>query len=140
MVLHILRALFILLMGAAGWFFIAGPARPQDEYNWLALSLTLSIGVLFVCIDILAPRQKVLIFSGTILGLIVGLIITYALSYVVFLVVDLFLPKIDPSAVAANAERQTLIRFIDLVIGILSCYLSISFILQTKDDFRFIIP
>src|SRR5438067_5649479 len=106
MILHILRALFILLMGAAGWFFIAGPARPQDEYNWLALSVTLSIGVLFVCVDILSPRQKVLIFSGTILGLIVGLIITYALSLVVRLVVDVFVPRIDPNVVATTSERE----------------------------------
>ena len=30
--------------------------------------------------------------------------------------------------------------FINLVIGLTCCYLCISFVLQTRDDFRFIIP
>ena len=32
------------------------------------------------------------------------------------------------------------VQFINLIVGLICCYLSISFILQTKDDFRFIIP
>lgn len=137
MVLHILRALFVLLMAAAGWFFVSNPARATSDYNWYALSITLSLGVFFVCVDILAPRQKVLIFSGTFLGLVVGMLITSALSYVVYLSVDLFMPKLHP---VDQQTRDAMIRFINLILGILCCYLSISFVLQTKNDFRFIIP
>ena len=36
--------------------------------------------------------------------------------------------------------RADLIQFVTICIGITCCYLSVSFILQTKDDFRFIIP
>jgi len=32
------------------------------------------------------------------------------------------------------------VQFVTLIIGLITCYLSISFTLQTKDDFRFIIP
>jgi uncharacterized protein YacL len=134
MILHILRALFILLMAAAGWFYVNDPLQPRaNEYNWYALSITLAIGVLFVCIDILAPRQKVLVFSGTFLGLLVGMLITYGLSYVVSLILDVVTP------VSAD-QKIKLLRFITLIVGILCCYLSISFVLQTKDDFRFIVP
>ena len=38
------------------------------------------------------------------------------------------------------ARREALVRFVTMLIGVVSCYLAISFILQTKDDFRFIIP
>jgi uncharacterized protein YacL len=31
-------------------------------------------------------------------------------------------------------------EYINMLVGVISCYLSISFILQTKDDFRFVIP
>jgi hypothetical protein len=58
----------------------------------LRWSITLAIAVFFVCIDILAPRQKVLVFSGTFLGLLVGMLISYGLSYVIFLIIDLFFP------------------------------------------------
>jgi len=33
-----------------------------------------------------------------------------------------------------------LVKYINLLTGVIACYLSISFILQTKDDFRFVIP
>lgn len=134
MILHILRALFVLLMAAAGWFYVNDPLSPRAaEFNWYAVSVTLAIGVFFVCIDILAPRQKVLVFSGTFLGLLVGMLITYGLSYVVSLILDVL--------VAVSPEQKVkLVRFITLLVGILCCYLSISFVLQTKDDFRFIVP
>ena len=38
MVLHILRALFVLLMAAAGWAYL--------EVGWLAMSLALGVAVL----------------------------------------------------------------------------------------------
>jgi uncharacterized protein YacL len=133
MILHILRALFILLMGAAGWFYVNDPLQPRADYNWYAVSVTLAIGVFVVCIDILAPRQKVLVFSGTFLGLLVGMLITYGLSYVVSLILDVVV-SVNPD------QRMKLVRFITLLVGVLCCYLSISFVLQTKDDFRFIVP
>jgi uncharacterized protein YacL len=135
MVLHILRALFVLLMAAAGWFFfVADPVQPRSGDALIALSITLSIAVFFVCIDILSPRQKVLIFSGTFLGLLVGMLISYGLSYVIFLIVDLFFPGL------AQEQKVKIIKFTTLIVGILCCYLSISFVLQTRDDFRFIVP
>jgi len=135
MVLHILRALFVLLMAAAGWFFfVADPVQPRSGDALIGLAITLSIAVFFVCIDILAPRQKVLVFSGTFLGLLVGMLISYGLSYVIFLIIDLFFPGMP------QEQKAKVIKFTTLIVGILCCYLSISFVLQTKDDFRFIVP
>src|SRR4051812_17097691 len=131
MVLHILRALFVLLMAAAGWFFfVADPVQPRSGDALIALAITLSIAVFFVCIDILAPRQKVLVFSGSFLGLLVGMLISYGLSYVIFLIIDLFFPGLGQD------QKFKIIRFTNLIVGILCCYLCISFVLQTKDDFR----
>src|ERR1700722_18252509 len=95
MVLNILRALFVLLMAAAGWFFIQQadpmilPAWLRD-HTWLAEAITISLGVLLVAIDILAPRKKLVIFSGAFLGLLVGLTIAYVFSFVVQLLVEQF--------------------------------------------------
>src|ERR1019366_332448 len=69
MVLTILRALFILLMAAVGWFYVNSPAQPFGGFTWLSLAIALTIGTFLVCIDILAPRKKLVIFSGTFLGL-----------------------------------------------------------------------
>ena len=128
MVLHILRALFVLLIAAAGYVFL--------DLSWLTMGIALTLGVLLVCIDILAPRQKLTVFAGTFFGLLCGMIVAYALSFAVPMVVD---TAIDYSG-RAVLDRVKITQFVKLLIGIICCYLAVSFILQTKDDFRFIIP
>ncbi|MCC7351785.1 MAG: PIN domain-containing protein [Phycisphaerales bacterium] len=145
MVLHILRALFILLISAVGYFFTTQPRDFWGNATWLALPVSLVLGVLLVCIDILSPRKKLAIFSGTLFGLVVGVAIAYALSFVVRLLVEQWQPSAnlrnDPKAIAQFiANRDGMREYINMLVGVISCYLSISFILQTKDDFRFVIP
>ena len=150
MILHALRALFILLMGAVGYFLLLQPNQVLGEYTWLTMIITLSVGVFIVCVDILSPRRKLAVFSGTFLGLVVGLVIAYALSFVVTLIVDNYIPAVASDDIIAwlgtkprgstMSNRDMVVRNMNLVLGCVSCYLSISFILQTKDDFRFIIP
>ena len=144
MILHILRALFVLLMTAVGWFFLKHRAQPLGDMSWLALVIAIVISLVFITIDVVSPRKKLAIFSGTILGLLVGLFIAYGLSFVVDMLVDQYVTRL-PEATAKeretlNERREALILFINVTIGMVCTYLAISFILQTKDDFRFIIP
>jgi uncharacterized protein YacL len=134
MVLQFLRALFILLMAAIGYYFLQNEIEFLNIPAWLMLMITLSIGVLVVCIDILSPRRKLAIFSGTFLGLIVGMMTSYGFSFIVALLVDRYMPD------ASKAQKAAIINYLNIVIAVVFTYLAISFILQTKDDFRFIIP
>src|SRR5581483_94219 len=132
MILHVLRALFILLMAATGYFFIqqADPLSPPPwlrDYTWLAMAITITLGVFLVSIDILAPRKKLVVFSGTFLGLLVGLTIAFALSFVVQQLVEQFASGADAD------QRRRFVQATTMLVGIIACYLSISFILQTKD-------
>jgi uncharacterized protein YacL len=129
MILHILRALFVLLMAAVGYFGISLGLNPFTTWP-----ITITLAVLIVCIDILAPRRKVVIFSGTFLGLIVGLVASYALSFVVAFAADQWLARY------MNIPRDDAVRFMNVMVGCVCSFFAISFILQTKDDFRFIIP
>ena len=101
----------------------------------MSLPVSLTLAVFFVCVDILAPRRKLAIFAGTFFGLLVGIAAAFSLSFAVQLVMDQLGSIVTPSL-----EKDAIIHFFDLIIGLICCYLSISFILQTKDDFRFIIP
>lgn len=130
MVLHVLRALFVLLMAAVGYFYL--------KVSWLTMAIGLSLAVLFICVDILSPRKKLAIFAGTFFGLIVGIALAYALSFAVIMVVDQAV-SLSPRAMTQE-QRLDVVQFVNLAIGIICCYLAVSFILQTKDDFRFIIP
>lgn len=147
LVLLILRAVFVLMLAAIGWHYVVDENRPLGTQTWLALALSLTIAAMAVCIDILAPRKKLTLFAGTFLGLIVGIAMAYALSFVVQLLVEQFVPLETTDAsgnILKNAEaiagRNSLESFLNLICGGVTTYLAVSFILQTKDDFRFIIP
>jgi uncharacterized protein YacL len=127
MILYILRALFVLLMAGVGWYYLGTP-------NWMPLPVALLVAFGFVTIDWVSPRRKLSIFAGTFFGLLVGIAMAYALSFITQLVVDRF------AAPYLGTSREKIEQFVNLMIGIVCCYLAISFILQTKDDFRFIIP
>ncbi len=137
LILHVLRALLVLTLAAVGWFFVkADPSAmgTLDDSKYELLAFAVIAGVVVVCIDILSSRRKLAIFSGTFLGLVVGLALAYALSFITALLVDQF-----GSALQENG-RTAITQYLNLVLGVICCYLAISFILQTKDDFRFIIP
>jgi uncharacterized protein YacL len=143
MVLTILRSLFVLLMAAVGWFFVQDPRWFLQDLTWLALAISLTFAVLLVCVDILSPRRKLSIFAGSFFGLIVGILVAYGLSFVVGFLIQQWQPPaglVREELAHFNSRRDALQEYIDLLLGVASCYLSISFILQTKDDFRFIIP
>src|SRR5947207_5997432 len=145
MVLQILRALFVLLMAAVGWFVLSDPTQAFGSRTWMTMAFALVVAVLVICIDILAPRRKLAVFSGTFLGLLVGVFVAYALSFIVTLLVDYVIAVVnghDPTkpVVITDRSRGDIIQFINMMVGITVCYLTISFVLQTKDDFRFVIP
>ncbi|HEX4124619.1 MAG TPA: TRAM domain-containing protein [Tepidisphaeraceae bacterium] len=135
MVLYVLRALFVLFMAAVGWsYYSTRLSASAGTGVWLWIPCAAFLGALFVGIDIFSPRKKLAILSGAFLGLLVGVAIAFALSFVVqLLVATYYMPEPSPA-------RDALCRFIDLLVGAITCYLSISFILQTKDDVRFILP
>src|SRR5437016_26416 len=115
MILTILRAMFVLLMAAAGWYLLASTAA-LHEYSAYTLAGTLTLGVLVICVDILAPRKKLQIFSGTFLGLFVGLLVTYALSFLVKLLLPQYF-DIFPKTITRQ-DQLVLEFFINLVIGL----------------------
>src|SRR5579859_6378521 len=141
MVLYVLRGLFVLLMAALGWFYLAHAARESGVAAYaLVMPGFILIALALIALDVFAPRRKLAILAGSFFGLLVGIAIAYALSFVVSLAVDNYYRPTNIEAVRFEAQRDTLKGLIDMVVGVLSCYLSISFVLQTKDDFRFIIP
>ena len=141
MVLLVLRAVFVLLMAALGWFYVANTARESGAAaSSMVMPATIALALLFIAIDVFSPRRKLTILAGSFFGLLVGIAIAYALSFVVSLLVDNYYRPQFIKAIDLPAQRDALKNFLDMMLGVLSCYLSISFVLQTKDDFRFIIP
>ncbi len=130
--LHTLRAFFVLAIMAAGWSLVeAGDILPENRTLLFFAFLLLAVAI--IVLDVVLPRKSLAAISGLFFGLVVGLFLSYGLSLVLNLLTDVFLPRPDASLVRALGAVKVLL-------GIICCYLCVSFILQTKDDIRFVIP
>ena len=139
MLLHILRAIFVLLVIAVAMIYIGG-ATDQAESKLLVyhrdavLLAALGLAILIVAVDVLVPQKSLMAISGLFFGLIVGMVVTYGLCLIINLMIESFAPQL------VGDRDSPLISAVKLLLGVISCYLAVSFILQTKDDVRFVIP
>ena len=145
MILSILRGVFLVLVAAIITFFVVG-----DKFNFqqeaelgigpvaAIIGFTLLVAFTVVALDIGIKHKRLSAVSGVFLGLIAGLVAAYALSFIVDLVGVYIIASVKTAA-QANAVRN-LLSGINVIIGVVCCYIAISLVLQTKDDFRFVIP
>ncbi|MBC7783171.1 MAG: PIN/TRAM domain-containing protein [Burkholderiales bacterium] len=135
--LTILRGLFILVMAAIGWGFVIDQKQPLAGSTRLSMAIALTIGLLALFADIVAPaRRKLALFAGSFFGLVVGVLAGYALSFVVGLIVA----QLTINSTLRSDQIEGITAFAQILTYCVATYFSISFVLQTKDDFRFIIP
>ncbi len=144
MVIWVLRALFVLLIGAVS--FSIGPQTASDEGSmspfWFMVA-SIVVAFVFVAVDALIPRKSLAALSGAFLGLVAGMVMAFGLGLIVDLLIEVFAPglgKPDVSSSVPIPNTSTVVDSVKLIIGIICCYFTISFILQTKDDIRFVIP
>jgi uncharacterized protein YacL len=95
---------------------------------------TLALGVAVILGDVLIRNKQITTISAVYMGLLLGLLLGHILSSALdpFIIDD---PTSKPDAAAV--QRKALVT---LVITVMCCYISISILVQTKDEFRFIIP
>lgn len=135
MVLWVLRGLFILLIAAVALLAIDDrPGEPGNigAYRPHFLAAAVAVAALIVLVETFVLRKSLAALSGAFLGLVVGMAIAYAFGLVVDLAIETWW--------RAGVEQPAVVGAVKLMIGIITCYLAISFVLQTKDDIRFVIP
>ncbi len=154
MLLHVLRGLFILALVGVTMVFLSqeqaqiGGIRLFSEHKDLVLLFCIGISLVIIAVDIFIPRKTLSAISGLFFGLIVGMVVAFGLSLIVDLMVEAFFPSFSeiPTREGAATVGLSLVKGVPIVsaiklsIGVICCYVSCSFILQTKDDVRFVIP
>ena len=139
--LWIFRAIFLVVIVAVVFVNISSPVMDKDEHGEtsketyranLQAIIYSSIGMaLFVLmLDVLTPKKKFSALAGVFFGLLVGILISWALAPVVDMIKDTFSIPMTDAAITA----------IKWLLGICVCYLTISIVMRTKDDVRFVIP
>jgi len=130
MVLTFLRFALLIVLAGVAVIVVKSGVYPQD-HQWLAWVLVagiMAIGAITILLDVLIPRKPLEIISSVYFGLIVGLFLSY--------VAGLALTPVFESLQTDEQVRNV----VQLIVSAVLCYTCISFLFQTKDDFRFIIP
>lgn len=132
MLLWVIRAFYLLILAGAaarvaseyGPQFIAGSLGPSVLFGGI-----LGLGLLAVILDIVYREKRISNISAVYFGLMVGTLLGHLLSL-----------AFGPTLSLWSSPRLNLSVPFSLVTIIILCYVCVSILLQTKDDFRFIIP
>ncbi len=128
MPLLILRSVFLIVAVGVGVQVARSNLLPSDPayLPWLAFGGILLLSIAVIAVDVFVPEKKLDTITAVYFGLIIGLFLTYVFTLALS-------PILDP-------KNSALANFVPIFVGMILCYTCISVLIQTKDDFRFIIP
>jgi len=136
MPLLILRIVFALVAFGIASLLTGTVLKVGEDPAWLPWLIylgSLALVGAVIAADIFIPRKPIDAISAVYFGLVVGVFLTY--------VVMLVLEPLLPSSGERWARWAVITRAATpLILGMVLCYTCISLLIQTKDDFRFIIP
>jgi uncharacterized protein YacL len=128
MVLYLLRGCFGAIIIGSGFvaynYFAQKTSSTNDILAVGAFVAILAVGFLVIAVDILTRSKQITTISAVYFGLLLGVLLG-----------TLFSTALEPII----ADRQLLLG-LRLLVTVICCYVSISVLVQTKDEFRFIIP
>jgi len=124
--LIILRCMFVFVVAGLSVSVINSGLLPKDS---IPITMSVFVGIIVLAfgtigLDIALRRKHLDTITAVYFGLVVGLFMTYILGLALF-----------PLHIEAK-----LYNHLQLVLGAILCYVCISLLMQTKNDFRFIIP
>jgi uncharacterized protein YacL len=125
MALILLRCAFVVVaIGLSVTFIRSGLLPEQPAWTPFAVVvLVLGLAAVVIGIDTLIPRKRIETITAVYFGILIGLFLTYIVGIALTPIVD-------------DTYRSP----VQLLLGMVLCYMCISVLIQTKDDFRFIIP
>jgi uncharacterized protein YacL len=137
MPLIVLRIVFVAVAVGIATLLIS-LVRGMGGPGWLPWAVFLgcmAIAGAIVAGDIFLPGKRIDIITAVYFGLAIG----FFLTYVAMLAITPLLQVVEDQTTLQS--YMPIIRTgAQLLIGMVLCYMCISVLMQTKDDFRFIIP
>src|SRR5262249_15470413 len=127
-----LRGAFGAILIGMAWIafsYFNSPPYNDPGAGILAFVGILALGTLVVATDILVRNKQITTISAVYFGLLLGLLLG-----------TLFAMAVEPFMSEWVDRKPERVQATRLLIVLVCCYLSVSTLLQTKDEFRFIIP
>lgn len=144
--LHFIRAMFLVVVLAVTVSFALNPAvyapdQTSSEQEsgesiskvtyvtmFILIPSLLCVGVIMV--DMFWRRKRLNVLGGLFFGLVAGLVIAYVITLIFDMVMKVF----------PEAANDPVIPLIKWLLGAMSIFLCVTIVMQTRDEFRFIIP
>jgi len=164
MVLHVVRLVFVLLVLAitVSFAFQEAVYSAGREFIILYILTPSVLALTAVIVDMFWRKKRLQELSGLFFGVLAGMVIAFMLTLLIDLVIALFpVPRQveHPGELEAQATKIAIeehstaveaynkyalhirtVQLLKLLIGAAAVFVCVSFVLQTRDDFRFIIP
>jgi uncharacterized protein YacL len=130
MAVVVLRCVFLAVAIALGFQLATSPLMTGEDKSewlpWIGFFGVMIVAAAVLAADVAIRRKRLDTITAVIFGTFIGLILTYVFRIV-----------LTPWLEGAD---ETLVNWLQLAMATVICYMCISVLLQTKDDFRFIIP
>jgi uncharacterized protein YacL len=131
--LWIFRAIFVIVVAAVLLTHLSSREISGEEGRanfyaifWSSVGLALAA----LSIDVLTPKKSLAALAGVFFGLLVGIFLSWAFAPVLDMINEIY--RLGLSEMAVQAVKW--------IMGVCICYLTISIVIRTKDDVRFVIP
>jgi len=130
------RLIYMVLLVTVALLPFVGTVTADATFSFRdyagAFLTTFLLGTAVLIVDALTPNKKLASVFGVYLGLIAGLVAALAVGALI----DLVAQSWDLNDNPWIGDRGLL----KLAIGITLCYIAVSIVLTTKDDFRLVVP
>ncbi len=142
MALIILRCVFLLVAAGTAVSIVNSQLLVGASVwaAWLVFLGVMAVACAVIGVDVLVPRKRVDTISCVYFGLIVGFFLTYAVSIALEPLMQTLIDKLIEGVDNREQYGNFVQGVVQLVLGMILCYTCVSLLIQTKDDFRFIIP
>ncbi|GAC1474892.1 MAG: TRAM domain-containing protein [Isosphaeraceae bacterium] len=127
MLLIMIRAIFVLVVAGLGVRLSRIVSELSLANGYVIFLVVMLMALAVVVADLLTPRKRIQTISALYFGIIVGVILS-----------DLVRNALEPTLQLYMDEKVRLA--VSGLLMIFICYFCVSTLMQTKDDFRFIIP
>ncbi|MBN9121161.1 MAG: TRAM domain-containing protein [Planctomycetes bacterium] len=130
MLLWLLRVAYVVLLVGMAVISIGFFVESEDVASTILVPIAIvAIGSLVLLTDIREKQKQITTISAVYFGLLLGLLLGYLFSMAVVPILESTFP---------GHPRMVLLGRV--LLTVVCCYVTISTFLQTKDEFRFIIP
>lgn len=133
--LQVVRLLFITLLVSVALLTVSS-VKSTFDFNYatvIGLGIaTTAVGLIVVVIDAMTPNKRIAGVVGIYIGVCFGLIGAVAFGALLDTVANAW-EIVDP-------QTKMYLNLSKSIVGLIVCYLSVSVVLNTKDDFRLVIP